>query len=127
MVDRASGCPMCSTSTPRSRRDERAAQQCPEGERVTAVGENTRQRNQILDLLAAEQALACLCGDRDAVAFERFFVSPKITARGRKQRDVAWPARSTSAGATIEDHLTANKPGAHLGDRVGFTVALLLG
>ncbi len=107
--------------------DERAAQQGPEGECVPAVGENTRQRDQILDLLTAEQAFSCLCGDRDAVAFERLFVSPKITAGGREQRNVAWPARSTGAGATIEDHLTANQPGAHLGDCVGFTVALLLG
>src|SRR3546814_12509930 len=61
------------------------------------------------------------------ISFERLLVSPKITAGGRKQRDVAWPARSTGAGATIEDHLTANQPGAHLGDRVVFTVALLLG
>ncbi len=106
---------------------ERAAQQRPEGECVPAVGENTRQRDQILDLLATEQAFACLCGDRDAVAFERLLVSPKITAGGRKQRDVAWPARTTGAGATIEDHLAANQPGAHLGDRVGFSVALLFG
>ena len=81
--------------------DERAAQQRPEGERVPAVGENTRQRDQILNLLATEQAFACLCGDRDAVALKRLFVSPKITAGGREQRDVAWPARTTGAGATI--------------------------
>src|SRR3546814_5108890 len=65
--------------------DERAAQQCPEGERVTAVGQNTRQRDQILDLLAAEQAFACLRGDRDAVTFERLLVSPKITDRKSKR------------------------------------------
>ncbi len=75
--------------------DQRAAQQRAERERVAAIGEDAGQRDQVLDLLAAEQALAGLSRHRDAAPLQRFFIAPQIAPVGAsKAMSPGWQGRS---------------------------------
>ena len=72
--------------------DQRASQQRAERQRVAAIGERSRQSDEILDLLTPEEALARLGRNRDAAILERLLESPELGADRRKQRDVAQTA-----------------------------------
>ena len=77
--------------------DQRAAQQRAKRQRVAPVGEDAGQRDQVLDLLPAEEAFAGLRGHRDAPALQRLLIAPQLGAGRRQQGDVARLARTHSA------------------------------
>ena len=91
------------------------------------VGEHAGHGDQVLDLLALEQSLAGLSGDRDAAPLQSLFVAPEIASGGCQQGDVAGSARAPLTAFRVADGLTANQACAHLGDGLGFAVPLLLG
>ena len=107
--------------------DQRAAQQRAERERVTTIGEHAREGDEVLDFLAPEEAFAGLGRDRNAAPLQRFLIAPQIASRRRQESDVAGPAGAALAGLAVEDRVAADQPRTHLGDSLGFAVALLLG
>ena len=104
--------------------DQRAAQQCAERERVSGVRERARERNQVGNLLAAEEALAGLGRYRNPAIFQRLLEAPEVRSRGRKERNVTGPARALAAiGVLVADHHVADEPAAGIGDAFRFRVA----
>ena len=83
--------------------DQRTAQQCAQGQRVTAIGNRTRNGDEVLDFLPTEKALAGLRGDRNFVRFEFALVNPQAGAGGCEERDVAG-ARRTKFPPTAIPH-----------------------
>src|SRR5262245_59047591 len=76
----------CSSVSPTSGpRHQRA-----EGERVARVRESPGEREEVLHLLASEEALARLRGDRQVFFFQSAFVVPEIGPGRGKQRDAPW-------------------------------------
>ena len=80
--------------------DQGSAQERSEGERIAIIGKNARQRDEILNFLAPEEALAGLGGDRDAAALQGFLVAPEVRAgrppEGRCRRAGRCAARPSS-------------------------------
>ena len=68
---------------------ERTAHQRAERQGIAAIGEHPRKGDEVLHLLAAEQAFAGLRGDREPARFERALVAPELSARRGEQRDAA--------------------------------------
>ena len=83
--------------------DQWAAQQRAERERVAAVGEDAGERDEVLDLLAAEEPFAGLGRDRDAAPLQRFFIAPQIASRRREKGDVARPGKAALAGLAVDE------------------------
>ena len=121
MMSRAWSCAIASGATPRSRQrqlvrrivvarqcpddveqlllgepHQRAAQQRAEGEPVALIGEDTGDRDQVLDLLPPVEALAGLGGDGDAALLQSLLVTPELAPGGRQQCDVAGPAQAVA-------------------------------
>ncbi len=103
--------------------DQRTAQQRAEGERVTRVRQAAGQRDQVLDLLTAEEALAGLGGHRDRQFLQRLLEPPKLGANRRQQRDVAETTSPHLAGVMVADLQVADHPVAEIGHRQRFAVA----
>ena len=68
---------------------ERTAHQGAERQGVAGVGQHARERDEVLNLLTAEQSLAGLRGDREPAGFKRALIAPKLRARRGQQRDAA--------------------------------------
>ena len=67
---------MISSNSSSRQPDKRAAQQRAEGEGVPSVRQDAGDRDEILDLLTAEQTFPGLGGDRNAASFQRLFIAP---------------------------------------------------
>ena len=106
--------------------DQRASEQRAERQGVASIGERARQSNEVLDLLATEEALARLRRDRDAPILERLFKSPKLGSNRRQQRDVA---QSTGPHLAVmaPDQSIPDETAAEIGDTVRFGVTQLVG
>ena len=114
-----------SSSSVRPTRGPRSS--APKRQRVAPVGENAGQRDQVLDFLPAEQALAGLGRDRDAVALQRFLIAPQI-APGRREQARCRPGRQGRLSPARRSMIApADQACAQIGDGLGFPVALLLG
>jgi hypothetical protein len=107
--------------------DQWTAKQRAERERVAAIGKHSREGNEVLNLLAPEQPLAGLSRDRNAAPLQRFFIAPKIVSRRREEGDVAGPAGAALPGLAIENGLATDQARTHVGDSLGFAVALAFG
>ena len=91
---------------------QRATQQRAERQRVTPVGEDAGQCDQILDFLSAEEALASLGRQGDTAPLQRFLVAPQFSASRRQQGNVAGLAETFRAGAPVDDGPAADQPRA---------------
>ena len=78
--------------------DQRAAQQRAERQRVTPVREHARQRDQVLDFLAAEKPLAGLRGHGDAPRSTPLHsaTAPRRSAQATRCRPVGKDVRRRS-------------------------------
>ena len=56
--------------------DQRPSKQGAQCQRVATISKDTGDRDQILDFLTTEEPFASLGRNRDAAAFQSFFVSP---------------------------------------------------
>src|SRR5690606_24448726 len=107
--------------------DQRTTKQRAQRERVAAIGKHSREGDEVLDLLAPEQSLAGLSRNWNAALLQRFFIAPQIASRRREKSDVAGPADAALPGLAIENGLAADQARAHVGDSLGFAVALAFG
>ena len=107
--------------------DQRSPEQRTQCERVSAISEHARDRDQILHLLPLVEALAGLRGDRDPALLQRLLVAPQVLAGWRKESDVAGSARTLHPGPTVGDLMAADQACDQLREGLGLTVALPIG
>ena len=95
----------------------------PNGKRVAGVGQHAHEGDEVLHLLAAEQAFPRLRGDREPARFERALIAPEIGAGRRQQRDAPGVSGDAIAVCRRGRHI-ADQPRAEIGDGLGFGVAI---
>ena len=91
------------------------------------IGEDSGHGYKILDLLAPEQPLACLSGDRNSAPLKGLLIAPKITTGGGQKCDITSSAKPSLAVLWVEYRFTADQAGAHGCHSLCFTVAPLQG
>ena len=70
-----------------------APNQSPQRQRVTGVGDDSRDGDQVLDLLPAIEALSGLSGDGNLPVLEGLLIDPETGPGGGEQSDVSGPRR----------------------------------
>ena len=113
---------------------QRTAQQRPERQGVSAIGEDPGHGDEVLDFLTPKQALSGLGGDGNAMSLQGLLVAPELAPGGRQQGDVAGPtgaafttAVGVGVGVGVANHLASNETRAYLRNGFRLAVALFLG
>ena len=91
--------------------DQGSPKQGAERERVAAVGEHARERDEVLDLLALVEPLSGLRRDRDAPALQGLLVAPQLAAGRGQEGDVARSAETILARRMVEDAVVPDQLG----------------
>ena len=82
--------------------DEGTPQKGSQGQGVPAIRNRARQRDQVMDLLTAEETLSGLRRNRNAPLLERLLEPPQVGADRRQQSNVAESAGSRAVGASAD-------------------------
>ena len=100
----------------------------PSASVVAAIGKDSCEGNEVLNLLAPEQPLAGLRCDRNTPPLQRFFIAPQIASGWREKGDVAGPAGAAlRRSCDRDDGFATDQARAHVGDSLGFAIALAFG
>ena len=103
---------------------QRTTHQGAERQSIAGIGEHSRERDEVLHLLAAEKTFPGLGGDRKPARFERTLIAPELRAGRRQECDATRRERHEFAVVVADRHVP-DQARAEIGDGLGLSIANL--